>query len=89
MKKVLVCLAILLAVGCSSEINKGVVTSKEHQGARTQTTMILVGKVMVPQIIRLPERWTLNITDSGKTGYCNVNKERFDQVLIGDYIECD
>lgn len=80
-------LMLLLAAGCS-DIDRGVVTSKEHHGAWTQTTMIMSGKVMIPQIIHHPERWTLNIADSGKEGYCNVTRERFDSTAIGDWVEC-
>lgn len=81
-------LMLLLVAGCS-DIEKGVVTSKEHHGAWTQTYMIFTGKVMVPQVIHHPERWTLNIADSGQDGYCNVSKERFDSTAIGDWIDCN
>jgi hypothetical protein len=78
----------LLVAGCS-DIDKGVVTGKEHRNSWTQTTMIYTGKAMVPNIIHHPERWTLNISDSGAEGYCDVSKERFDSTAIGDWVECN
>lgn len=81
-------LSALLLVGCS-DIDKGTVTSKSHHDAWTQVTMVYVNKTAIPQVIYHSEQWTINITDSGKTGYCNVTKERFDSINVGDWIECD
>lgn len=91
MASLLMLLMLLLVAGCS-DLDKGVVTSKEHHGVwtqRTQTNMIFIGQVMMPQIIHHPELWTLNIAASGQHGYCNVTKERFDATNIGDWIECN
>ena len=80
-------LIVLLCAGCS-EVDKGTVTGKTYKAPWTQTNIMLIGKVAVPQIIKHPERWVIYIEDGGESGYCYVTPAYYKKVNIGDNLDC-
>jgi hypothetical protein len=80
-------LIALLCVGCS-DIEKGTITGKDYTPSWTQTNMIMVGKVVVPQIIVHPESWVVYIKDGDESGYCYVSEAYYKRVSVGEYIDC-
>lgn len=82
-----VALTVLLCAGCS-DIERGTVTGKHYKSSWVQTNMIMVGKVMVPQIINHPERWVVDIKEGDEHGYCYVSKSYYETIAVGDYLDC-
>ena len=84
MKRIIPALAIMAIAltGCASWTGQGVVTEKTYREAYTTTSMMLVGKVMVPQTRHHTECYELTIRandDHKERGLC------FDQSIWGKY----
>jgi len=69
-------------------IKEGTVTSKEYKEAYSVTTMMVVGKTMVPQTIYYDESWIIYISKNGEYGSCEVSKTTFKKVQPLDYVKC-
>lgn len=91
MKRILIVLCLILA-GCERPPVRGIVMKKQYRPAWIQTTFVMVGKVMVPQIIHHPEQWDIVIQPDGTHGsdaccLVVVSEHRFRELEVGDVWE--
>lgn len=68
----------------SMKPDSGPILSKSHRDAYTTTTMIMVGKVMVPQTHHHPESWELTIGEAGWQKTVGVSQADFDRYRVGE-----
>jgi hypothetical protein len=63
----------------------GTVTAKAYVPAHDESTVVLVGKVIVPSTNHIPECWQLSFTDpdTGQVGTTCVPRGQYDQTPIG------
>lgn len=88
--KLLIAVSLIIGlVACGSDISEGEVTGKTYRVAWTQSSVIMVGTVIIPQVINHPEAWFLLIAEGQKTGYCNVSRADWDRINIGEWIKCN
>lgn len=77
---------IVLLAGCA-ELIEGNVVDKSHKDAYNYTTFVRVGKVMVPQTHRNPERWYLEVysEEHEKNKSISVPEKDYLETEIGDF----
>lgn len=54
---VVITLLLLFLAGCGPTLHAGTVVAKDHRGAYTSTSLVMVGKTMVPTTQFHPARW--------------------------------
>ena len=94
MAKLLFATILLVLVSCGS-VDNGVIIKKEHQPARTYTTLLPVtfftGKTtittLIPYTIYDDEDYVLLLKNKDDKGKVFVTKSIWDSVSIGEYFE--
>lgn len=67
-------------------LGNGVVVDKNYSPSHTTITMMNVGKSTMPMVIRHPERWSINISNEGKTDWFYLTESLHDEIKIGQTI---
>jgi hypothetical protein len=78
----------------SLTVHSGIVIDKTYTPAHTTTTMLLVGKIMVPQTQYYPESWSVTISGRNEDGErdertMSVPGPAWDTVEIGETVVVD
>ena len=93
-KLILVTIALFVLASCS-DIDRGIIIKKEHQPARTYTTLLPVtvftGKttttMLIPYTIYDDEDFVLWLKNEDDAGKVFVTKSTFHSVGIGEYFD--
>lgn len=84
MKKVLTTLLILAIVlglsGCGAKLESGVVIGKKYEPATTLIQYMMVGKVIIPNYIYVPEKYKILVQGTDEEG--NVNTEWWELDIV-------
>ena len=93
---IFIILGMLVVVGSKldahfspTKTGSGRIIQKQYVKAHSTTSRMMVGKVMVPQTIRHPEKWQLTVKVSKSlpdTGTINVSRYVYSQVEINDQV---
>ncbi len=67
----------------------GIITKKKKVDAHTTTTFVKVGNILVPQTRHHKDAYYVKIEIDGIKDSVNVKKKYYDQVVIGDTVECE
>lgn len=69
---------------------QGYVAEKNHYQPYTSTTLMPMGKVLMPMTVQHPERWNLTLRNSeGARESCDVTEKQWEGLNLGDPTSCD
>lgn len=81
------CILMIDTVGTKSRTVNAQLVERHYSPAWTQTTMIMAGKVMVPQIIYHPESWSVDVvTEEDQILNCDCSKHLHDSFGKGEAV---
>lgn len=76
--------------GCAPQIDNGIVVEKHYHPSYSATTPIFTGKVVVPVVRYIPERYEIVIEGKNEKGETvtstwEVPQEVYGEIALGDY----
>ena len=76
-------------VGVESNSDHGVAIGKTYHKAFTTTSMVMVGKVMIPQPMYHRERYKITVREDRykRVVVCDVSKSVYNDISIGDRVD--
>lgn len=81
-------ISLTLMTGCKT-INEGIIVDKEYYRSYTVTTMMMVGKTMVPTTQYHPARWYITIEGELEGQVVertmSVGEQKYNEYEVGDY----
>jgi len=82
-------LYLIDSIGLKEQQGNGIVIDKWFEPTHTITTTIMVGKVSVPQIQRIPDIWKVKIKINKTTDNVSVGMNKWNEIKINQKINCD
>lgn len=81
-------LYLIDSVGLKEKQGNGVVIEKWYEPAHTYTTLVMVGKVSVPQIHHVPDTWKVKIEINNITDNVSFYESDWNALSVNQKVKC-